>query len=359
MEPGPPGAVAPAEGCRGGGTRVVLAASIVFLTPAGALVSVAALVPLVAASLGAARARRVRTTLGLAPPPRHVDTVAHIALAAVIVLLGLAAAQPALSRESERSVRTDAQVLFVLDVSRSMAAAARPGSPTRLERARAAATRLRASIPQVEAGVATLTDRVLPDLLPVADAASFDRTLGRSVQIEEPPPRERVIRATSYAALEDVPAGNYFVPGAKKRVLILLTDGETQPIDESRVARALEGGGISLETIRIWDADESIFDAAGKIDPAYRPDPTGALALDTLASAAGGTSFEESDLGAASSYLSRALGSGPTRQAALRERDDILLGPFLAALALVPLAILAARRGRGPMSLVDAIHRLV
>ena len=348
------------EASRGGGTRVALAASIVFLTPAVALVSVAALLPLAAARRGAVHTRRARSTLGLAPPPRRVDAIAYVALSAIVVLLGLAAAQPALSRTSAQQVRSDAQVLFVLDVSQSMDAAARPGSPTRLERARTAARRLRTSIPQVEAGVATLTDRVLPDLMPVADAASFDSTLERSVRIEEPPPRETAVRATSFAALEDVPAGNYFLPSAKRRVLVLLTDGETQPIDESRVARALaEGAGTSLMTVRFWKADESIYGATGKIDTAYRPDPTGALALDTLASATRGRAFEERDVGAADSYLREVLGSGPTRLAAVRQRDDILLAPFLAALALIPLALLIARRERVARSLVEAIHRLV
>jgi hypothetical protein len=324
-------------------------AAIVLLTPTAALVSLGALVPIAAAAAGGRRAQRVRAALRLPPPARAVDIVTYVALGAIVVLLGVAAAQPAVVRESSQRVRTDAQALFVLDVSRSMAAA-RPGSPTRLERARAAAQRLRASIPEVEAGVATLTDRVLPDLLPISDVSSFDRTLERSVQIEEPPPRSTAVRATSYAALEDVPAGNYFVPDAKKRVLVLLTDGETQPLDESRVGRAFaeRGEPILLESIRFWNAGESIRDSAGTVDDAYRPDPSGALALANLASATAGSAFDENDLDGAATELQRALGEGPTRQTAVRERADILLGPLLALLALAPLAVLAARRGALP-----------
>jgi len=324
---------------------VTLGASIELLTPAGAIVCLAALVPLAAAYVGAARARRVRALLRLEPPARDVDVVARVALAAVVVLLGLAAAQPVVARASAQEVRTDAQALFVLDISRSMAAAPGPHAPTRLDRARVLARRLRASIPQVEAGAATLTDRVLPDLLPVADVASFDRTLERSVGIEEPPPRATAIRATTYAALEDVPAGNYFVPTAKKRILVLLTDGESQPFDEARVARALSGRGITLETIRIWKKGESIFDADGAVDAAYRPDPTGAFALAELARAARGRAFEEGEPEAATSALRAALGDGPTARTAERRQDDILLGPLVAALALAPLAVLAYRRG--------------
>jgi hypothetical protein len=325
---------------------VPVGASLELLTPAGAIGCLAALAPLAAAALGTARAGRVRAVLGLPPPAHGMDLTARIALAAVVVLLGLAAAQPVLAHESARRVRTDAQALFVIDVSRSMAASRTPDGPTRLDRARGAARRLRASIPEVEAGVATLTDRVLPDLLPVADAASFDRTLERSVGIEEPPPRSTAIRATTYSALEDVTDGNYFLPTAKKRVLVLLTDGESQPFDEARVARKLAGRGIALEAIRIWGARESIFDANGKVDAAYRPDPTGAFALAALARASGGRTFGEGEGGAATSALRGALGSGRTRRTAEPRHDDVLLGPFVAALALVPLAVLAYRRGR-------------
>jgi von Willebrand factor type A domain len=327
---------------------MALDASLELLTPAGAIVCLAALLPLAAAALGAARARRARTVLRLPPPPREIDLTSRVALAAVVVLLGLAAAQPVLARESSQEVRTDAQVIFVLDVSRSMAAAVGPDAPSRLDRARAAARRLRASIPQVEAGVATLTDRVLPDLLPVADAASFDGTLARSVGIDEPPPRSTAVRATSFAALEDVAAGNYFVPTAKNRVLVLLTDGESQPYDEFRVARALGTRGITLETIRIWKRNDSVFDADGKVDTTYRPDPTGALTLTALARATDGRTFEESDLDAAVSALRGTLGDGPTRRTAERRPDDLVLGSLVAALALVPLALLVYRRGARP-----------
>jgi hypothetical protein len=111
--------------------------------------------------------------------------------------------------------------------------------------------------------------------------------------------------------------------------------------------------------IRFWNDDESIFDATGKIDTAYRPDPTGALALETLASATRGRVFEERDLGEAASYLRGVLGTGPTRPVELRQRNDLLLGPYLAVLALAPLALLVARRERVGRSLVVAIRGLL
>ena len=328
------------------------AASLVFLTPAAALVALAAGLPLLAAWRGALRARRTRAALRLRPPERRSDALHSVGLALAVALLGLAVAQPALSDEVTQRVRTDAQALFVVDVSRSMAAAQR-GGPTRLERAKAAARELRSSIPEVEAGVATLTDRVLPDLLPVADRASFDATLARSVQIGEPPPQETAVRATSYAALAEVPAANYFAREAKTRVLVLLTDGESRPIDESQLARALAAPpGISLVAIRFWSGDETIRDADGTIDPAYRPDPSGALALANLASAARGDAVDEGDIVEARASVRQALGTGPTRPVQIREPRELPLGPYVALVALALLCALALHRegrpGRSP-----------
>ena len=58
-----------------------------------------------------------------------------VALAAVPVLLGIAAAQPVLETTHVVPERTDVEAYVVIDVSRSMLAAAGPGEPTRFERA--------------------------------------------------------------------------------------------------------------------------------------------------------------------------------------------------------------------------------
>ena len=332
--------------------------SISFLTPTAALVSLMAVVPVAAALRGDALAARVRSTLGL-PAPAHAAVLGYVALAVTVVLLGLAAAQPVLIRTSPDRVRADAQVLFVVDVSQSMAASSGLGSATRLERARDAASRIRASIPEVEAGVATLTDRVLPDLLPVPSSPSFDATLERSVQIEEPPPLETAVRATSFAALEDVVRGNYFAPDASKRIVLLLTDGETSPYDEAKVARALEQRGISFEAVRVGNSNEAIYDAEGKVDSAYVPDRDPGQPLAALASATGGRAFSEGDTEAAAANLRKTLGSGPTRVTGSQHEDEILVAPLLAALALLPFAVLVFRRDGVGTPLVRAARRFV
>jgi len=226
-----------------------------------------------------------------------------------------------------------------------MAASTGSGGPTRLDRAVVAAQRLRAAIPEVEAGVATLTDRVLPDLLPVPEATAFDATVQRAVGIEEPPPRSVSVRATTYTALASVPTTGYFTPAARTRVLVLLTDGETSPLDPASVGNALGARPrTAFLAVRFWHAGEALYGASGRPDPSYRPDPTGQAELAGLAAAAHGRAFEEGDLGAAAATLRSLLGHGPTETVRGRTRRETPLAPYAALAALLPLGLLIRRR---------------
>jgi hypothetical protein len=326
-----------------------LLGAITFLTPAAAVLAAAAVAPLVAVLAAASRVARVRRALQLPPPRARLDLTALASMVLAIALLALAAAQPVLTHRVRRTVRTDVQALFVLDNSRSMAASTSVESPTRLDRAIGAAENLRAAIPQVEAGVATITDRVLPDLLPVADPNSFDSTLRRSVGIEQPPPQAASVTATTYQALTNVVSGNFFEPHARRRVVVLLSDGESRPYDVTAVARSLgRAPGVDLVTVRLSKGNESIFDADGRREPAYHADPTGQATLRELADATGGKAFDESQLGAARSALRDLVGSGPTKSTSAVERQATPLAPYLALASLAPLALLFARRLRLP-----------
>ena len=305
-----------------------------FLTPLGGLAALAVLLPLGAAVHGRIRTAALARTLGLDPPPRWSLGPRSAAVAAAVALLGLAATQPALSDDALVRTRTDVAVLFVLDTSRSMAASLTPTSPTRLARAINAAVQLRAAIPDVAAGVATLTDRVLPDLLPVPDIAGFDAVLSRAVTIESPPPVAQAVRATTYAALDDVATGNYFEPHVTRRVVVLLTDGESNPFDPGALGRELGvQQGYRFLAIRFWNAGEAVFDANGRPEPAYHPDPTGRVLLAELAAALGGRSFEENQTAAAASDLHQIVGHGPTSRAR-RVLGQHPLAPYVAGLAL-------------------------
>jgi hypothetical protein len=318
-------------------------ASLVFLTPAAALVAVAVLIPVAAFVLAERRVAVVRRVLTLEPPRGGVDVVALASLCAVVVLLALAAAQPALSNTEAQRVRTDAEALFVLDISQSMAATQRRGGSTRLDRASSAAMRLRGSLPSVPSGVATLTDRVLPNLLPVPDAPAFDATVRQTVAINQPPPRELNVRATNFSALSSIPKSGYFQSSATHRAVVLLTDGESSFFDPATVARALGGTPrTELLVVQFWGSGESIYKSSGKPDPNYRPDPASRTQLAALRSATRGRVFTEGMLGGAASSLRTLFGSGPTR-AVGRTQTKHPLAPYIALLALFPLGLIFAR----------------
>jgi hypothetical protein len=310
----------------------MLAAALTLLSPWAALIAVPACGAVVAAALGRRRAQAVRQVLQL-PPPRPDRSVFRLALlVTVIALLAVSAAQPAVAHDRHPSVRRDTQLLFVFDISRSMAASARLRAPTRLDRAVAAAVRLRAGVPGVAAGVATLTDRVLPDLLPVADAAAFDRVVERALSIESPPPRASAVRATSYDALAGIPGAGYFDPQAHSRVVVVLTDGESAPVQTTEIAAVFAAHpGFHVLFVRFWRGDEAVYDADGHAEVNY-----------ALATAIHGSAYDESALPAAGRRLRALVGSGPALPSASVVRTATPLAPFTAGAALVAALALIA-----------------
>src|SRR4029453_11302010 len=106
-----------------------------FLTPIAALFAVLALVPVAVFVGRRQRAGRVRALLQLEPIPGRSWVTLGIALAAVPVLVGVAAAQPVITSARTVPQRSDAEVFVVVDTSRSMLASAANGEPTRFDRA--------------------------------------------------------------------------------------------------------------------------------------------------------------------------------------------------------------------------------
>ena len=317
-------------------------AALTFLSPAGGLVALGIVVPIAALLLAERRVARARSLLRLGAPGAQGLRTIVAALAAVPLLLGVAASQPAVRTQHGTRLRTDAQAIYVLDVSRSMSAAAEPRGRSRLARAREAALRLHSGLTEIPSGVATLTDRVLPDLFPVGDAAAFASTV-QHIGIEQPPPQSIAVNATTLAPLADVATQGYYLPAARKRLLVVLTDGESQSFSAAAVARALRfGPGASLILVRIWAEGERVFGPSGQPE-SYRPDPESGPALAGLAAATGGRVFAEGDLGAATQFARSTLGTGPTT-ARGRELRTTPLAPYVAAAALVPLLFVLRRR---------------
>jgi hypothetical protein len=240
-------------------------------------------------------------------------------------------------------VRRDAQTFFVVDVSRSMDARAAKG-PTRLARAIRVAERLRQALPDVPGGIATLTDRLLPNLFPSGDASGFARVAERSLAIDQPPPAQVRKRSTDFGALTQLVLGNYFGPHARRRLVVLLTDGESVPFDLGHTARSLREARIGLIVVRFWRPDERVYAGPRAVETAYRPDAAATARAGRLGSAVSGLPpFAEGELAAAAAAARTLLGHGPTGPApgAVEERP---LAPYLAAAAWLPLALLLLGR---------------
>jgi von Willebrand factor type A domain len=225
----------------------------------------------------------------------------------------------------------------VLDVSRSMAASGSPGSPTRLDRAKEVARLVRARVDDVPTGLATFTDRMLPHVLPTADAAAFEATLQKSIGIERPPARDRALQATTLGALAHAVQGRYFSRNARRRLLVVVTDGDTAPFDAAALSRALDAARIRLELVRVGDESERVYRPGGTPEPLYRPSPTAAETIDALAETADGVAVESgAEAGRAAADF---LGRGPTTTEG-GVIDVVSLAAVFAAAALLPLALL-------------------
>jgi hypothetical protein len=307
---------------------------LTLLSPLGALACLAAAVPLAALALALRREERAARVLRLGPAPRRAMLLPAALATAACVCAGLAAAQPALRLRERTAIRTRSEVLYVVDVSRSMAAAPSAAGETRLARARAVVAQLHAAAADVPSGLAGMTDRVLPYLFPTADDATFDATLRQSVRVEAPPPQEVSHNATSFGSLSSLAGNGWFDRSARSRTCVLVTDGESRSYDTSSVAEALTAVRCRLVVVRVGSAADRVFGADGVPEAGYAPDPAAAQEVRTLAQAAGGRSFDAGDAASAARAVARAAEQGPTGHTTRRIAEHAL-APWLALAALV------------------------
>jgi hypothetical protein len=316
---------------------------LVFLHPVAALVGVGALAPLALAWRRERRERLVRRAIAVAAPPLRVRFASAVAAAVVVACLAAAAAQPALQSTHPERVRSDAQIVFVVDVSRSMLASARADTPSRLQRAKALAKHLRDSFPEVPAGIASLTDWLLPHALPTLDRRVFTATLQRVLGIERPRPFTQERNATDFAALFALAQGRYFPSSVHHRVAVVLSDGESRPFAQEPLANALHDGGVQLLVVRLWGSHEAIYDGKRR-DPGYAPNPLATAPLEALAAGtAGGRVYSEHERDAIVSRMRALLGKGPVVTSA-RHPHTTPLAPYAVLAGLLPLGFLLVRR---------------
>ena len=205
----------------------------------------------------------------------------------------------------------------MIDVSRSMLASRTPSSPRRIARARADAIRLRQSLLDVPSGVAALTDHVLPYLMPVPDAATFEQTVNAGG------------RGRPAAAGDELRDGDEPRLARCARDAELLLPGAPSTASRSCSPTASRGRstssrprGRSGRSRRSSSGSEARTRAsttrADKPESGYHPDPSAGLTLGSLAQAAGGKAFGEGQLGAGGE---RCAGGARARAGARRGAD--------------------------------------
>lgn len=315
---------------------------ITFLSPEAALVGIAVAVPVAALLFSESRARIARAVLRLpAPLGRGWAYVLAIAVFAIFVSIG--AAQPVLERERTRPVRSDAEVFFVFDTTRSMAAASSAGGATRFARARRAAHDMRESLRELRVGVASVTDRVLPHLFPSASVQSFQLTLDKTLGIERPASVQRGNSVgTSFGAFTGLPVQQYFDSRARYHVLVVFTDAESRPFNPTLLRTSFRRSRIRTVLVRIGSAEERVYEN-GRQDVRYRPQPNAPGLAETFAQATRGETFEEGEVSAAVRAVRRAAGEGAS-QGEMRAVEPTPLASYAFAAAFLPLAFLLWRR---------------
>ena len=330
-------------------------------SPQGLLATLALLVPALALLVHARRSRRLRGILGLAEPGPGRLLATAAALTVGFALLGLAAARPVLRKDAAERVRTDAAVFVVLDVTRSMLATSRRGAPTRYARAVDFARRLRPLLGDAPVGVASLTDRTLPHLFPTADRRVYVSVLENALGIGQPPPSLKSWNATDFGSLTHVPTDNFFPPRLRKRLVVLVSDGETVPFSAAGVASAFRTSRMGLIVVRVGGAGDRIFDRHGR-DIGYRPSEEAFAATDRLAALLGRRVYREGELRLVGAQARALLGRGRTAPLAPGERDVELGRALLIAAAVVLAALFGARyrpagRTKSPAAAFSPIAR--
>ena len=315
-----------------------------FMSPLAALIALAGLVPLAALEVVRRRARRARAALELPEPGHGAQATVPLALGVLAVLLAIAAAQPVLRDRHTHRVRTDAEAWIVLDTSRSMLARRGIAGPTRLQRAKAFAHGLRLGLENVRVGIASLTDRVLPHLFPSPDVETFDATLRDAIGIERPPPSQFLrTRVSTLIPLTDMRTANFFAPTDRKRLVVVLTDGESQPFSPRKVGAQLASAPrIDTIFVQVWNPGERVY-SDGKPEAAYRPDPTSGTTVRALAAAAGGAAFGEGNLADVIARARSSLGSGPTADVG-EASGQTRLAPWVSLAMVLPLSFVLWRR---------------
>jgi hypothetical protein len=302
------------------------------------------LLPLAAFWVVQRRGARARAALGLTAPPRRSTVLALAAIVLLAGLVGVASAQPVVVGSEPRLVRTDAEVYFVFDITRSMLASAGPREPNRLERARTFALRVRDELPDVPSGIASFTNRLVPHVFPTSSLGLFSSGLDRSLAIERPAPdRSEQALVTAFDSLAPLHTHNFFSPAAESRVAVVLTDGESQPVSPATLQALRATPRVDLLLVRFWSPRERIFRPRLGLDRQYEPDPASTATFASLADSVDARVYAEGDEAAVTREVRRLVGRGEPVVVG-REASEMPLSAWILAAGIVPLGYLLLRR---------------
>jgi hypothetical protein len=316
---------------------------VTFLTPLDALFVLAGALPVAVLLASRRRAAQIRRLLGAVGSRPRAAAPVVVALVLLSALVAVAAAQPVVVRNRMVSERADAQAFVLFDTSLSMSAAAAPGRPTRLARAKRLALEIQQALPDLPIGIASMTDRSLPNLLPTTDATLFARTVMQAIAVDEPPPSQSYSnRATTFTAIVPLTESRFYSQGVRRRLLFVLTDGEAAQI--SPLLLLTLHRRVPTIFVHVWEPGERIFGSHGRPDPKYVSDPRSGSALDAIASdTGGGPAFGEHDVGAIVQAARNIVGHAKTRTH-VAAYARIPLAPWFVLGGILPLAFLLWRR---------------
>jgi len=317
---------------------------ISFLTPWDALFALAAIVPLTALALSERRAAQIRGLFALPARRSGGLLVAIAALALLPALVGVAAAQPVVVRQKLVDQRSDAQVLIVFDTSLSMSAKHGLHGATRLARAKAEALRLAPLIGDIPIGVAAMTDRTLPELMPTTDLALFDNTVRESVEVNLPPPSENYgeRRASTYTAISNIGQESFFPSSVKHPIVVVFTDGEMTPLPLDFQYTTQLGERFRAILVHVSKPGEHVY-AGQRPNPFYVEDPNSGTELAQVARILHGRAFSEGQTGAIAAAIRSDAGPA-TAQVGVVHYARIALAPWFVLAGALPLAFLLWRR---------------
>ncbi len=179
--------------------------------------------------------------------PARRRQVRGVLLVLSLTALMLAVAGPRWGTERVAPLPVGQEVVFALDVSRSMLAT--DVEPSRLERAKLAIRQILATLPTAESGLAIFAGEAALVVPLTRDAAAIDLYLSSVGPDWVSDPSTDLGRALG-SALDAFPPDN--VPG---RTVVLLSDGEDHSGGLESVTRAARGRGIEINVIGIGTED--------------------------------------------------------------------------------------------------------